>query len=53
MDGDQLLLPLGCPPSCIVSIDDSDPRPYQAVDNEPRVVEPAPAPETPGDTENP
>jgi len=38
--GDQLLLPLGCPPSCIVSIDDSDPRPYQAVENEP----PPPAP---------
>jgi RNA:NAD 2'-phosphotransferase (TPT1/KptA family) len=33
--GKQLILPLGCPPSCIVSVDDSDPRPYQAVDNEP------------------
>lgn len=28
--GDQLILPLGCPPSCILSIDDTDPRPYQA-----------------------
>ena len=28
--GEQLILPLGCLPSCIVSIDDSDPRPYQA-----------------------
>ena len=27
--GEQLLLPLGCPPSCIVSVDDSDPRPFQ------------------------
>lgn len=33
--GEQLLLPLGCPPSCIVSIDDSDPRPYQAVETDP------------------
>lgn len=33
--GEQLLLPLGCPPSCIVSVDDSDPRPYQAVEHEP------------------
>src|SRR3970040_420161 len=24
--GDQLQLPVGCPPSCIVSVDDSDPR---------------------------
>lgn len=23
---DQLQLPVGCPPSCIVSVDDSDPR---------------------------
>ncbi len=27
--GEQLLLPLGCPRSCIVSVDDSDPRPFQ------------------------
>ncbi len=27
--GQQLLLPLGCPASCIVSVDDSDPRPFQ------------------------
>ena len=40
--GEQLLLPLGCPPSCIVEIDDTDPRPYQAVDNEARqTAEPA------------
>jgi len=25
---DQLRLPAGCPPSCIVSIDDSDPPPF-------------------------
>lgn len=25
--GEQLELPAGCPPSCIVSVDDSDPRP--------------------------
>jgi hypothetical protein len=28
--GDQLMLPAGCPPSCILSIDDSDPRPFQS-----------------------
>ncbi len=28
--GEQLMLPAGCPPSCIVSVDDSDPRPFQA-----------------------
>ena len=28
--GDQLILPLGCEPECILSIDDSDPRPFQA-----------------------
>jgi hypothetical protein len=27
--GDQLMLPGGCPASCILSIDDSDPRPFQ------------------------
>jgi RNA:NAD 2'-phosphotransferase (TPT1/KptA family) len=26
----QLMLPAGCPPSCILSVDDSDPRPFQA-----------------------
>jgi hypothetical protein len=25
---DQLRLPAGCPASCIISIDDSDPRPF-------------------------
>ena len=30
--GDQLVLPMGCPASCIVSVDDSDPRPFQAPD---------------------
>jgi RNA:NAD 2'-phosphotransferase (TPT1/KptA family) len=34
--GEQLILPLGCPPSCIVSIDDSDPRPYQAGEPQPK-----------------
>ncbi|CAN5223499.1 hypothetical protein BH20ACT16_BH20ACT16_15650 [soil metagenome] len=28
--GEQLLLPLGCTPECIIEIDDSDPRAYQA-----------------------
>jgi hypothetical protein len=28
--GDQLMLPAGCPPSCILSIDDSDPQPFQS-----------------------
>jgi hypothetical protein len=27
--GDQLVLPAGCPASCIVSVDHSDPRPFQ------------------------
>jgi RNA:NAD 2'-phosphotransferase (TPT1/KptA family) len=27
----QLLLPVGCPPSCIVLVDDSDPRPHSVV----------------------
>jgi hypothetical protein len=26
--GDQLMLPAGCPPTCILSIDDTDPRPF-------------------------
>ena len=30
--GKQLMLPAGCPPSCILSVDDSDPRPFQAVE---------------------
>lgn len=30
--GEQLLLPLGCTPECILEIDESDPRPYQAVE---------------------
>ena len=27
--GDQLQLPAGCPASCILSVDHSDPRPFQ------------------------
>jgi hypothetical protein len=30
--GEQLLLPLGCTPECILSVDDSDPRAFQAAD---------------------
>jgi hypothetical protein len=32
--GEQLLLPLGCTPECILEIDDSDPRPFQSIDGE-------------------
>jgi hypothetical protein len=28
--GGQLQLPLGCPPSCIVSVDDSQPHAFSA-----------------------
>jgi hypothetical protein len=28
--GEQLLLPLGCTPECILEIDESDPRAYQS-----------------------
>lgn len=32
--GDQLLLPMGCPATCILSVDDSDPRRYQNIESE-------------------
>ncbi|HUR85026.1 MAG TPA: hypothetical protein VMY78_06745 [Solirubrobacteraceae bacterium] len=32
--GTQLMLPAGCPASCILSIDDTDPRPFQAPEPE-------------------
>jgi hypothetical protein len=32
--GDQYMLPLGCTPECILEIDDSDPRPFQAVEDQ-------------------
>lgn len=32
--GEQLLLPYGCTPECILEIDESDPRPYQSPDTE-------------------
>jgi len=32
--GEQLLLPLGCTPECILEIDTSDPRPFQAVEED-------------------
>jgi len=34
--GTQYILPVGCPPTCILSIDYSDPRPHQAMDDEQR-----------------
>ena len=28
--GDQFILPVGCPATCILEIDETDPRPFQA-----------------------